>query len=155
MVGWQPLHTPTGRASQEPGPQPAPRALWLDGCEGVGWAQFAEWCNGRRRALGGAAVPGLCQAGILPSGPLPGSRRSVGTLGLRLRTFPKIDKVQGLRSASRGIGLTADQWGAGSPGRVCWEERAPDFHCAPPTPPRPGPSVWISEGRAGAPARRP
>lgn len=97
-------------------------------------------------------------------GPVPGGDPAVrappwqptqrGNARAQAAMFPKIDKVQGLRSASRGIGLTADQWGAGSPGGVCWEERAPDFHCAPRTPPRPGPSVWISEGRAGAPARR-
>lgn len=64
--------------------------------------------------------------------------------------FPQIDKVQGLHAASLGTGLTADRWGAGGSGRVCWEQRAPDSHLAAPAPPRPGPSVWISGGRAGA-----
>ena len=72
----------------------------------------------RREELGPQACAGR---GSCTQGPSSAADAAVGTLRLRLRTFLKIDKVQGLRSASRVIGLTAGQWGAGSAGRVCWE----------------------------------
>lgn len=59
--------------------------------------------------------------------------RGVGMFRLGLRMFPQIDKVRGLCAASQGTGLMADQWGAGGPSRVCWEQCAPGSLLAPPS----------------------
>lgn len=70
----------------------------------------------------------------------------LGTLGLRLLMAPKIDKGQGLPSASRGTGLTVHQWGAGGPGLGVLGTVSPWL------PPCSSQAWPLSlEGRAGAP----
>lgn len=51
-----PPHTHRGPAWS---PANTSRALWLGGCEGLGWALCAEHCDGRCQASGGAGTPGL------------------------------------------------------------------------------------------------
>lgn len=122
LVGQPPL--PALTATGGGGSKQPPCALWLGDREGLGWAQFAEWCNGNTHGLCVQAWgPQACDrrgSGCL--GPLLRGWLGVGMLWLRLHVLQQIDKVQGLCSASQGTRLMADQWGAGGLGRVCWEQ---------------------------------
>ena len=93
---------PQTHSGGQPAAQQAPHVL-------CGWAVV--------RVSGGLREPSTAMADARPQeepGPQAWARgvpcrRGLGTLGLRLRMAQKIDKVQGLPSASRGTGLTADR----------------------------------------------